>query len=176
MNAVLTLISIVVCLLIVIAVPPLVTPYVEDYGVVTVFYTGRAVLLCTALASLVALFCYRQVANRSFLFKLFIAALLMRMIIGTIIFASNGQVFFGGDALAYDFFGMAQLKGWTGDRYAQSVADSFVQGWAGSGWGMVYLVAARILPRIQYAHADLGTRLRRWVRGLQFVSSATLPQ
>jgi len=162
MNAVLTLISIVVCLLIVIAVPPLVTPYVEDYGVVTVFYTGRAVLLCTALASLVALFCYRQVANRSFLFKLFIAALLMRMIIGTIIFASNGQVFFGGDALAYDFFGMAQLKGWTGDRYAQSVADSFVQGWAGSGWGMVYLVAAvygvvgRNMLAVQFVNSSFG--------------------
>jgi hypothetical protein len=32
--------------------------------------------------------------------------------------------------------------GWWGDKYYQSIANKFVVGGEGSGWGMVYLVAA----------------------------------
>lgn len=162
MNGVLTFVSIVVCALIVLAVPTLVTPYVADYGVVTVFDTSKAVLLCTALATFAGMFSYRQDANGSFLLKLFISALLVRMILGTIIFVSNGQDFFGGDALTYDFFGNAQLQGWTGDRYAQSIADGYVQSWSGAGWGMVYLVAAvygivgRNMLAVQFVNSAFG--------------------
>ena len=64
------------------------------------------------------------------------------MIIGLAIFTFRGQYFFGGDAITYDFFGNAQLLGWGGDKYYQSVANQFVRSGEGSGWGMVYLVAA----------------------------------
>jgi 4-amino-4-deoxy-L-arabinose transferase-like glycosyltransferase len=64
------------------------------------------------------------------------------MIIGLAIFAFRGQDFFGGDALTYDFFGNAQLIAWEGDKYYQSIANQFVRSGEGSGWGMVYLVAA----------------------------------
>ena len=161
MNGVLTLVYIVVCALIVLAVPTLVTPYVADYGVVTIFDTSKAVLLCTALATFAGWLCYRQPVNGSFLLKLFVSALLLRMILGTIIFVSNGQEFFGGDALTYDFFGKVQLQGWAGDRYAQSLADGFMSS-SGSGWGMVYLVAAvyeivgRNMLAVQFVNSALG--------------------
>ena len=147
--------------MIVLAVPTLVTPFVAEYGVVTVFDTGKAVLLCTALATFAGWLSYRQDANGSFLLKLFLSALLIRMILGTIIFVSNGQDFFGGDALTYDFFGSAQLQGWGGDRYAQSIADRFMSS-SGSGWGMVYLVAAiygiigRNMLAVQFVNSVFG--------------------
>jgi len=58
------------------------------------------------------------------------------------IFTFRGQNFFGGDALTYDYFGYAQMLGWNGDKYYQSVANQFVRSGEGSGWGMVYVVAA----------------------------------
>ena len=50
MNALLTLLYLLLCVGIVIFVPPLVCPYVADYGVFTAFDAAKAVLLCTALA------------------------------------------------------------------------------------------------------------------------------
>ena len=78
-----------------------------------------------------------------FLLRLFVAALLARMIIGLAIFAFHGQDFFGGDAITYDFFGIRPTAG-MGRRQILpgSIANQFVRSGEGSGWGMVYLVAA----------------------------------
>jgi len=162
MNAVLTILALISCAIIILVVPTLVAPFVEDYGVITAGDTGRAVLLCAALAALAGLFSYRQGPNGPFLLKVFIAALLVRMILGTTIFVFHGQEFFGGDANTYDLFGFEQLKAWGGDRYSQLLVDSFVGGGAGSGWGMVYFVAAvykligRNLLAIQFVNSVLG--------------------
>lgn len=142
MNSVLVTLYLVWCAAIVIFVPTLVAPFVEDYGVVTVFDSAQAVLLCTALVILAGFYAFKQGANGPFLLKLFLAAVLVRMALGTAIFIFNGQDFFGGDAITYDFYGLAQWHGWSGDRYSQSIADRFVGSGAGGGWGMVYLVAA----------------------------------
>ncbi len=142
MNALLTLLYLLLCVGIVIFVPPLVTPYAGDYGIFTGFDAAKAVLLCTALAAVVGFYCYKRETDGPFLLRLFVVALLARIIIGLAIFTFRGQDFFGGDALTYDFFGNAQLLGWGGDKYYQSVADQFVRSGEGSGWGMVYLVAA----------------------------------
>jgi hypothetical protein len=120
----------------------MVTPYVEDYGVVTVFDSAQAVLLCTALASVAGIYAYKQGTHGPFLFKLFLGAVLVRMVLGTVIFLFRGQDFFGGDAITYDFYGFAQWNGWAGDRYWQTIANRFVRSGTGGGWGMVYLVAA----------------------------------
>ncbi len=141
MNALLTLLYLILCLGIVIFVPTLVTPFVADYGPVTSADAARAVLLCTAVALPAGLFAYRQGADGVFLLRLFIAALLIRMILGTTIFVFNGQEFFGGDAITYDTFGQAQSLGWAGDKYSAALAKRFTGG-LGSGWGMVYLVGA----------------------------------
>src|SRR5258705_3579715 len=142
MNALLTLLYLLLCIGIVIFVPPLVAPYAVEYGVVTGFDVAKAVLLCTALAALAGFYSYKSDVDGKFLLRLFVAALLARMILGTTIFVFHGQEFFGGDALTYDFFGQAQLQGWWGDKYYQSIANQFVRSGEGSGWGMVYVVAA----------------------------------
>ena len=64
------------------------------------------------------------------------------MLIGTAIFVFNEQEFFGGDAMTYDFYGSAQLNAWGGDKYAANLVTLFVGKGEGSGWGMVYFVAA----------------------------------
>jgi hypothetical protein len=142
MNALLTLLYLLLCVGIVIFVPPLVVPHASDYGIFTGFDAAKAVLFCTALAALAGFYAYKREIDGPFLLRLFVAALLARMIVGTAIFVFRGQDFFGGDAITYDFYGLAQLQGWFGDKYYQSVANQFVRSGEGSGWGMVYLVAA----------------------------------
>ncbi len=163
MNGLLTLLSILLCVLVVFLVPTLIAPsYVAAYGPVTVFETSLAVVLCTVMATVAGLMVYRSERDGPFLLRLFVAALLIRMFIGAVIFIFNGQDFFGGDALTYDFFGFAQMKGWAGDRYSQSVANRFVGSGEGPGWGMIYLVAAvygsigRNMLAVQFLNAVMG--------------------
>ncbi|MFN2498997.1 MAG: glycosyltransferase family 39 protein [Pyrinomonadaceae bacterium] len=140
MNAVLTSLYLFLCAVIVIFVPSMVASYTVDYGSVTAADTTKAILLCTVLASLAGLYAYKQ-TDGVFLLRLFIAALLIRMLLGTAIFVFKGQDFFGGDAMTYDYNGNAQLLAWGGDLYYQSIAHHFVRSGEGAGWGMVYLVA-----------------------------------
>jgi hypothetical protein len=142
MNAVLTLLYILLCVGIVIFVPPLVVPHVSSYGAFSAFDAAKAVLLCTALATIAGFYSYKRDADGSFLLRLFVAGLIIRIVVAVAIFVFRGQDFFGGDAITYDFFGSAQLLGWGGDKYYQSLANQFVRSGEGSGWGMVYLVAA----------------------------------
>jgi hypothetical protein len=141
MNAVLTLLYLLLCVGIVIFVPPLVGPYASSYGAFNAFDAAKAVLLCTALATIAGFYAYKRDTDGPFLLRLFVAGLITRIIIGLAIFTFRGQDFFGGDAITYDFFGNAQLLGWGGDKYYQSIANQFVRSGEGSGWGMVYLVA-----------------------------------
>src|SRR6185503_13240251 len=162
MNAVLTLLYILLCVGIVIFVPPLVVPHVSSYGVFTAFDAAKAVLLCTALATIAGYYSYKRDADGSFLLRLFVAGLIIRIVVALAIFVFRGQDFFGGDAITYDFFGSAQLLGWGGDKYYQSIANQFVRSGQGSGWGMVYLVAAiygvigRNMLAIQLMNSVLG--------------------
>jgi hypothetical protein len=141
MKSTLTILAFLLAATIVLIVPGLVTPYEAMYGKVTVVDGAKAVLLCSALSALAGWFVYHT-EHGAFLLKLFIAGLLLRVFIGTIIFVANGQNFFGGDALTYDFYGSAQLNAWGGDRYAQSLVTLFLGKSEGSGWGMVYFVGA----------------------------------
>lgn len=141
MNALLGLIYLGLCAVIVVAMPTLVAPYVEDYGPINSFDTAKAVLLCTALAVGAGIFIYRKEGYGIFLVRLFVAGLLLRMLVAMAIFAFRGQDFFGGDAWTYDFFGDCQLQGWYGSQYLASLANQFTKGGEGSGSGMVYMVA-----------------------------------
>jgi hypothetical protein len=162
MNALLTMLYLVGCVAIVIFVPPLVAPYASDYGIVTNVETAKAVMFCTILALVAGLYAYKQKTHGTFLLRLFVAALLVRMLVAVAIFAFHGQNFFGGDAMTYDFFGDAQMLGWAGDNYYQGIASQFVRGGESSGWGMVYLVAAiygligRNMLAIQLMNSVLG--------------------
>jgi hypothetical protein len=142
MNALLTLLYLMLCVGIIVFVPPLVVPYTNEYGLFTGFDAAKAVLLCTGLAAIVGFYTYKRELDGQFLLRLFVAALLVRIVVGLAIFIFRAQDFFGGDALTYDAYGYAQLRGWGGDKYFQSIANQFVRSEQGSGWGMVYLVAA----------------------------------
>ena len=164
MNAILTLLSLVVCGLIVVAVPFLAGPNINEYGAtpLTVFDTSKAVLMCAAFAGLGGLYAYRQGPEGKFLLRIFLAALLIRMLLGSTIFIFNAQEFFGGDAFAYDYIGFAQLQAWAGEKQYQSIVDLFVTDVGSSAWGMIYFVAAvyavigRNMLAIQFINAVLG--------------------
>lgn len=161
MNSTLTFLALLLAATIILVVPGLVTPYAYIYGQVTVFDGAKAVLLCSGMAALAGWFVSRN-EHGPFLLKLFVAALLVRVLIGTAIFVTNYQTFFGGDALTYDFFGSAQLSAWGGDRYAANLVTVFVGKGEGSGWGMVYFVAAvyglvgRSMLAVQLVNAVIG--------------------
>ncbi|HKR59143.1 MAG TPA: glycosyltransferase family 39 protein [Pyrinomonadaceae bacterium] len=142
MNAVLTVFSLLIVAFIVLAVPTIVAPHSAEYGMIfTTFDSAKAVLLSGALASFAGWVFYRQ-KNGSFLLKIFVAAVLVRVLLGAIIFMFNGRDFFGADAIHYDFYGGAQLAAWNGDRYYTSLMGIYTGGGLAGAWGMVYLVAA----------------------------------
>lgn len=162
MNGLLTLLILIVCTLIVLAVPGLVSPWSAELGVVNIFDTGRAVLLCAALSLTAAYVIMRQPEDGQFLVRLFALGVLIRVIVGTAIFVFQGQGFFGGDALTYDFLGAAQLRSWGGDYYFRQVVNAHLGHNGGTSWGMVYLVAGvyavigRNALSVQYVNAVLG--------------------
>jgi hypothetical protein len=164
MKGVLTLLSLVIAGLIIFAVPYVASPNLSEYGTpfVTVGDTGKAVLLCAVLATIAGFYCYRQGEDGGFLLKIFVLALLLRLILGTFIFIYSGQEFFGGDALTYDYIGFAQLKAWGGDRYFATIVQTFVGDTGASAWGMIYFVAAvygligRNMLAIQFINSVVG--------------------
>src|SRR5262245_6775215 len=98
-------------------------------------------LVSCAVASLPTIFILaRSGKEKSFLLRLFLIALLVRIIVAFIIYSGNGQEFFGGDANTYDIFGQSLNQAWHGDQYHSQKYASFVASGA-SAWGMIYLVA-----------------------------------
>ncbi|HEX8844386.1 MAG TPA: glycosyltransferase family 39 protein [Pyrinomonadaceae bacterium] len=122
---------------------------------------AQAVLTCAVLAGGVGFLISQSRLEKVFLLRLFVAGVLIRMLVGFLIYRFNLQEFFGGDALTYDAMGLSQLQAWQGDKFHQMLVKTFGQGGAG-GWGMVYLVAfiysiiGRNLLAIQFINGVLG--------------------
>jgi hypothetical protein len=146
MNAALVLILLVVATGIVLAAPPGVAPGALAMG---------------ALFSIPTIIILARGTDRTFLLRMFIAALIIRLVVGTVIFVGHMQDFFGGDALTYDIFGQALNQGWHGDTYNMMVYQRYVSSGAGA-WGMLYLVAGvyelvgRNMLAIQFINAAMG--------------------
>ena len=158
MNSVLAFLCLVVGAFIVLALPSMSTGYSgTDYGAVTSFFAGKALLIGLLVAVLAGLYAYRQGVYGTFLLKVFIWGLLIRLIVGSLIFAYQGQNFFGGDALTYDFLGHAQLSAWFGDSFAQTIIKTRVSGF-GMGYyvGGIYFIIGRNMLAIQFINAVLG--------------------
>jgi hypothetical protein len=102
---------------------------------------GPAALISLPVIAGVALGIF-QLEDRKFLARLFIAAFLARVVMGTLIYVFHWQLFFGGDALTYDGLGNALQNVWAGNVVYQRALDDFYRGGASSGWGMMYMVAA----------------------------------
>ena len=142
MNGVIALLSLLLIVAVLVFVPPLAGPYKGFYGSVTVFYCAKALGLCAIAAAMAGLAIRRNREHGSYLVKLFMFALIVRVVLASALFALKGQDFFGGDAWTYDLNGMWQLSAWEGDPVAQANVDQFVGTSFRSGWGMVSMVAA----------------------------------
>src|SRR5262249_20501234 len=118
-------------------------------------------LLIIVPAAIAVLLIHRFCPDRSFLVRLFIWALIVRIVVGTIIYVFEWQSFFGGDAYTYDLFGNYLLHSWDGDKFSQMMVSLFTSNY-GSGWGMLYLVAGiykvtgQNMLAIQYTNALAG--------------------
>lgn len=162
MNGVIAFLAFVLSVAILLFVPTLAAPYASKYGSVTVLYCGAALLVCGLLAAVVGVIIRREPTHGAYLLKLFLLAMLIRVMIGAAIFAFNAQDFFGGDAWTYDFTGEQQLLAWGGDNFAQMQVDRFVGKSYRSGWGMVYMVAViygmlgRNMLAVQFVNAVVG--------------------
>ena len=142
MNALLTILSLLLVAFIVLAVPTIVAHHSAEYGMVFTFFDmAKAVMLCGVLATFAGWVFYRQREGGLFLLRIFVAALLVRVLLGTLIFMFNGRDFFGGDAIHYDYYGTAQLAAWHGDRYFNGVMGVYISGGLAGAWGMLYMVA-----------------------------------
>src|SRR5256886_791658 len=121
-----------------------------------------ALTVCVLLAIPVAVLLWRNKVEGQFLLQVFVAALLVRVLVGAVINVFELQEFFGGDALTYDFYGFALVKSWGGDHYYQPNVNTFFGEYGQSAWGMVYMVGAiyRVIGRnmlaIQFTNAVFG--------------------
>lgn len=158
MNGFLIFLCLLVGALIVLAVPSMAAPHAVDYSMtINAFYTGKAMLLCAVFAGVAGWYAYRQEQHGLFLLQIFIAALLIRLIVASLIFANYGQEFFGGDAFTYDFLGQTQLQAWAGDSYARVLLQNRMSGWGMSYFvGSVYAVIGRNMLAIQLINAVMG--------------------
>jgi len=102
---------------------------------------GPGALAMCALASIPTIIILaRQPEQRTFLMRLFLIALMVRIALAMVIFVGHMEEFFGGDATTYDIFGQSLVQSWHGDTYHAGKFLSFTQTGA-SAWGMLYLVA-----------------------------------
>src|SRR5215216_1706173 len=160
MKVILLFSYLLVCAVIVFAVPSIVSEF-PDYEKFSIYDAGQAVLLTLLLAGVVGYYIYGDKEEGSFLLQLFAWGLLTRLLVATGIFMFNMQEFFGGDAITYDFFGFAQMKAWQGDTFYQAIADRFMGGQA-SAWGMVnlisvvYTIIGRNTLAIQFVNSVIG--------------------
>ena len=158
MKGFLILVCLVIGALITLAVPSMAARHAADYGlIINAFYTGKAILLCTVFAVVAGWYAYRQEEHGEFLLQIFIAALLIRLVVASLIFANYGQDFFGGDAFTYDFLGQTQIQAWSGDSYAMVLLRNRMSGW-GMGYfvGSVYVLIGRNMLAIQFLNSVMG--------------------
>ncbi|MCA1594792.1 MAG: hypothetical protein LC754_19620, partial [Acidobacteria bacterium] len=122
---------------------------------------ATAVLLCAVCAIAAGVIISRVNDQKGFLLQVFAGGLIVRVFVGTLIFAMSAQDFFGGDAKTYDFFGYALLESWRGDLYHKALVADWSAS-SGSGWGMPYLVAGmyyvvgRNMLAVQFFNAVVG--------------------
>ncbi len=167
MNGLIALLILLVSVAVIAFVPGFTPPEVmARYGVVDVIMCIKALLVCATLGIVFSGLIMRLGSDdKTFLLRVFLFAVLLRIVLGTFIYIANLQEFFGGDAYTYDFFGATQLKIWLGDREAKFVLERFVTSSEGgaSGWGMVYFVAAlygmigRNMLAVQFVNAVIGS-------------------
>ena len=74
-----------------------------------------AVCVLTSVPTIIIL--ARKPEQRTFLMRLFLIALIIRIVLAMVIFVGHMEEFFGGDANTYDIFGQSLVQSWHGDLY-----------------------------------------------------------
>ena len=105
---------------------------------------GAIATLLTLITSAVAVLLFRNFGgeDKEFLVNVFIAALMIRIVFGVIVYSSSMQDFFGGDSVTYDALGQRLVELWQGtadptERWSMRATNT-----NDPGWGMNYLVGA----------------------------------
>jgi len=118
-----------------------------------------AMCVLTSVPTIIVL--ARAPEHRTFLMRLFLIAVVVRIVLSMAIFVGHAEEFFGGDANTYDIFGQSLVASWHGDTYHASKFAGFTHTGA-SAWGMLYLVAVvyevigRNMLAIQLINASIG--------------------
>jgi hypothetical protein len=120
-----------------------------------------ALVICAAITLPTVIILARGGPERTFLLRLFVIGLLIRLMVGAVIYVGHFEDFFGGDANTYDIFGRALIGVWHGDTYQGLGFQRFMSA-GGGAWGMLYLVAGvyelmgRNMLAIQFINATAG--------------------
>lgn len=120
-----------------------------------------ALAMCVLTSVPTIIMLARAPEQRTFLMRLFLIAVVVRMILAMVIFVGHMEEFFGGDANTYDIFGQSLAASWHGDTYHTDRFFGFMNSGA-SAWGMLYLVGGvyevigRNMLAIQLINASIG--------------------
>src|SRR5947209_20550138 len=82
-------------------------------------------LVSVAVEAVAGMFVSRVKEDSQFIVRVFVAALLVRVLIGGLIYFFKLQEFFGGDAFTYDAAGSMLLKFWQGKMGSRTYKDVF---------------------------------------------------
>jgi hypothetical protein len=99
-----------------------------------------ALVMCAVVSLPTLIILARSHNDRTFLLRLFILGVLVRIIVASIIFTAHWEEFFGGDANTYDIYGQSLAASWHGNEFHSQAYTNFIASGA-SAWGMLYLVA-----------------------------------
>src|SRR5829696_1301523 len=120
-----------------------------------------ALVMCAVVSAPTLLILARTHDDRTFLLRMFLIGLMVRIVLASVIYMGHMEEFFGGDANTYDIFGQSLLQGLYGDTFHMAKYQSFIASGAGA-WGMLYLVAGiyelvgRNLLAVQLVNASIG--------------------
>src|SRR6185295_476547 len=99
-----------------------------------------ALVMCAVVSAPTILILARTRDDRTFLLRMFLVGLMVRIVLASIINMGHMEEFFGGDANTYDDVGQSLLRGLYGDDFHMQRYQGFVGSEIGA-WGMLYLVA-----------------------------------
>ena len=121
-----------------------------------------ALAMCAFVSLPTIIILARTRQDKTFLMRLFLLGVLVRIIVGTIIYVGNMEEFFGGDANTYHIFGASLVQSWHGNEFHDMAYENFISSGA-SAWGMLYLVAGIYeligsnMFAVQLVNASLGS-------------------
>ena len=79
--------------------------------------------MCALVSLPTVIILARAREDKTFLLRLFLLGVLVRLIVGTIIYVGHMEEFFGGDANTYHMFGASLVQSWHGNEFHDMAYD-----------------------------------------------------